>query len=92
MHIWSVNCKHQTAASSFWLEVRSLKTFSFLDRHQISPEKINIHATILNYTKDGGPSFHTQDVAKRLVIKKILHFTYIYRKYMRTFKQEGKKH
>ena len=58
-------------------------------------------AAILNYTKNESPSFQTQNVVKKdwfpsilkgLVIKKRLHLIYIYRTYMRTFEQEGKKH
>ena len=55
------------AVSNLWLEVRRFETFSFLDRRQLSTEKVNMFAAILNYTENGGPSFQTQTVAKRLV-------------------------
>ena len=68
IHVWCVHRKRQTAVSSLWLEVRGFVTFSFLDRSRLSPEKkINMSAAILNHTKDGGPSFQSQNVAKRLV-------------------------
>ena len=76
------------------------ETFRFLDQCQLSTEKkINICTAILNYTNDEGPSFQTQNVAKRLissiskgfVVKKRPHLTYIYRTYMITFKQEEKR-
>ena len=53
--------------SSLWLEVRTLKTFGFLDRRRISPEKINMYAAILNNTKGRNPLFQTQNVDKRLI-------------------------
>lgn len=44
------------------------ETFRFLDQCQLSTEKkINICTAILNYTNDEGPSFQTQNVAKRLI-------------------------
>ena len=52
--------------SNWWSEVKSFETFSFLDRRRPSTEK-NMFAAILNYIKNGGPSFQTQTVAKRLV-------------------------
>ena len=68
IHVWCVHRKRQTAVSSLFLEVRGFVTFSFLDRSRLSPEKkINMSAAILNHTKDGGPSFQSQNVAKRLV-------------------------
>ena len=60
IYVWIVHRKRQTVASSLWLEVRSFKSFSFLDRRQISPEKINMCAAISKYTKDGGPLFETK--------------------------------
>ena len=55
------------AVSNLWLEVRRFETFSFLDRRQLSTEKVNMFAAILNYTENGGPSSQTQTVAERLV-------------------------
>ena len=52
---------------NLWLEVRSFETFSFLDRRRLSTEKVNMFATILNYTENEGPSFQTQTVATSLV-------------------------
>ena len=83
-----------------WSEVRSLETFSFLDRRRLSPEKsISMRAAILNYTtkmgvlhfkhkmwlKDWFSSFPNGSV-----LKKRLQFTYICRTYVRTFEQEEK--
>ena len=53
--------------SNWWSEVKSFETFSFLDRRRPSTEKNHMFAAILNYTKNGGPSFQTQTVAKRSV-------------------------
>ena len=53
--------------NNWWSEVKSFETLSFLDRRRPSTEKNNMFAAILNYTKNGGPSFQTQTVAKRLV-------------------------
>ena len=83
-----------------WSEVRSLETFSFLDRRRLSPEKsISMRAAILNYiTKMGVLHFKHKMWLKDWfssfpngsVLKKRLQFTYIYRTYVRTFEQEEK--
>ena len=95
-------CSLQMSNQGQQFVVRSeiFETFRFLDQCQLSTEKkINICTAILNYTNDEGPSFQTQNVAKRLissiskgfVVKKRPHLTYIYRTYMITFKQEEKR-
>ena len=82
--------------------VRSKKSrdFQLLDRRRLSPEEsISMRAAILNYTtKMGVLHFKHKmwlkdwfsSVPNGSVIKKRLQFTYIYRKYVRTFEQEEK--
>ena len=72
IHVCCLHRKRQTAVSTLRLEIRSFEAFSFLDRHRLLPKKkkIGMWAAILNYTKDGGPSFEAQNVAKRLVLQR----------------------
>ena len=65
--------------SNWWSEVKSFETFSFLDRCRPSTEKNNMFAAILNCTKNGGPSFQTQTVAKRCeIIQDWIYFPFLF--------------